>query len=250
LWKPKTLLRGIDGVADFANPDTEMKRILGLSVPLTLGAISNSIFYVITVAVVSHSIGTDSMAAFVLSSQLMEFSDELIGTIADAESSLCSHSLNVGNMYLTGQFVQLAISLHLIVFAAVMVFWLCCMDIVVEWLVVSSSIADIALAYTRIAVFQHLLQTFSRTITLLFHFVGNENFESQADICEGLGKVFVVAAVVLSKPGVTLQMVGWIQVITAVVALTAKLGYAFSRGWGSSFLKPFWTGLMGSLSFV
>jgi hypothetical protein len=249
LWKPQTLLRGINGVAEFANPDNEMKRILGLSIPLTLVAISNSISYAITVAIVSHSIGTDSMAAFVLSSLLMGFSDELIGTIADAESSLCSHSLTMGNMHLTGQYVQLAISLHLIVFAAVMAFWMWCMDIVVEWLVVSSSIADIALAYTRIALFQHLLQTLSRTVTLLFHFVGNESFESQADICEGLGTLLVVAAVVVSQPGVTLEMVGWIQVITAIVALVAKLGYAFSRGWASSFPKPFWAGLMGNLSF-
>jgi Na+-driven multidrug efflux pump len=109
-------------VAEFANPDTEMKRILGLSIPLTLGAISNGIFYAIAVAIVSHSFGTESMAAFVLSELLMGLSDELIGTIADAESSLCSHSLSMGNMHLTGQYVQLAISLHLIVFVAVIVF--------------------------------------------------------------------------------------------------------------------------------
>lgn len=138
-----------------------MKRILGLSIPLTLGAISSSLFHAIMIAIVSHSIGTDSMAAFVLSSLLMGFSYELVGAIADAERSLCSHSLSMGNMHLTGQYLQLAISLHLTVFAAVMVFWLFCMEKVVEWLV-SSSIADVALAYTRIAVFQHLLQTLSR----------------------------------------------------------------------------------------
>lgn len=129
-----------------------------------------------------------------------------------------------------------------------MVFWLCCMKAVVKWLV-SSSIADIALAYTRIAVFQHSLQTLSRTITLLLHFAGSENFGSQAHVCEGFVTLVVVAAVVLSKRGATLHTVGWIQVITVIVAFIAKLGYAVSTGWPRSFPKPFWTGLMGSLAF-
>ena len=153
--------------------------------------------------------------------------------------------ISMGNMHLTGQYLQLAISLHLIVFAAMMVFWLCCMDAVVEWLV-SSSMADIALAYTRIAAFPHLLQTLSRTIALLFHSTGSENFESQADFREGFVTLVLVPAVVLSKLGATLQTVGWIQVIIAIVAFIAKLGYARSMGWPNSFPKLFWTGLMGS----
>lgn len=240
LWKPLTLIKAIDEVADIANPDGELKRILGLSLPLTLGAISDSVFQAVVVAVISQSIGTDSTAAFVLVSMFLGLSDDLVGAIADAESTLCSHALSVGDMHMTGQYVQLAISFHLIVFGAMMAVWVLFIDTVVEWLVASPEIAGIALSYTKIAVWVHLLQTLSRTVTALFHLVGSENFESQTDFCEGLMTLILVACFLPSFRDATLNSVGWIQLTTAIVAFIAKVVHALTRGCWSHL---FWRGL-------
>ena len=245
LWKPQTLIKTIDVAADIANPDREMKRIVGLGIPLTLGAVSDSVFQAIIVAVISNSIGTDSMAAFILVSLFLGLSDDLVGAIADAESALCSHTLSMGNMNLVGQYVQLATGFHLIVFAAIMVLWISYMDSIVEWLVASPDIAAIALSYTRISVFQHLLQTLSRTFTVLFHLVGSENFESQVDFCEGLLTVIMVACVLPLYGDATLDSVGWMQLTTAMGAFVVKLMHAATRGWTSLF----WRGLLGDGAF-
>ena len=245
LWQPHVLVKSIDIMADIANPDKELKRIIVLGVPLTLGAISASIFQTIILGVVSNSIGTDSMAAFLLVSLFLGLSDDLIGAIADAESALCSHSFEMGDVYLTGQFIQLAVCFHLIVYAAMMVVWSFYMDSVIEWLVGSPEIAAIALSYTRISVFQHLLQTLSRTATVLFHLVGSENFEAQTDFSEGLLSVVVVACVLPSLGEATLDSVGWIQLTMAMGAFVVKLIHAATRGWP----PLFWRGLLGDNAF-
>lgn len=245
LWKPHTLIKTIDVAADIANPDREMKRIIGLGIPLTLGAVSDSVFQAIIVAVISNSIGTDSMAAFILVSLFLGLSDDLVGAIADAESALCSHTLSIGHMNLVGQYVQLATIFHLIVFAAMIAIWICYMDSIVIWLVASPNIAAIALSYTRISVFQHFLQTLSRTFTVLFHLVGSENFESQVDFCEGLLTVIMVACILPLYGDATLDSVGWMQLTTAMGAFVVKLIHAATRGWPSLF----WRGLLGDGAF-
>lgn len=239
LWKPPTMVKAIDDMADIANPDKEMKRIIVLDFPLTLGAISDSVFQTIIVAVVSHSIGTDSMAAFIIVSLFLGLTDDLVGAIADAEGALCSHAMSMGDMYLTGQYVQLAIGFHLIVFAAIMVIWVCYMDSLVEWLVDSPNIADVALSYSKIAIWQHLLQTLSRTVTVLFHLVGSENFETQVDFGEGLVTLVLVACFLPSFREVTLDSVGWIQLTTALAAFVFKTIHAITRAWP----PLFWRGL-------
>ena len=240
LWKPRILVKAIDGVADLANPDGELKRILLLAIPLTLGAVSDNVFHLIIVALISQTIGADSMAAFLLVSLFLGLSDDLVGSIADAESALCSHALSMGNMHLTGQYVQSAVCFHLIVYAAIMGLSVCYMDAVVEWLVASPDIADIAISYTRISVFQHLLQSLSRTVTFLFHLVDTENFETQADFFEGLSTVVLVACFLPAFGDATLDSVGWIQLTTAIGAFIVKIVYALSRGWS----PLFWRGLI------
>lgn len=245
LWRPHVLVKSIDIMADIANPEQELKRILFLGVPLTLGAISAGVFQVIILGVVSNSLGTDSMAAFLLASLFLGLSDDVIGAIADAESALCSHSFEMGDLHSTGQYIQLAACFHLIVYAAIMVVWSFYMDSVVEWLVESPEIADIALSYTRISVFQHLLQTLSRTATVLFHLVGSENFEAQTDFGEGLLSVVVVACVLPSLREATLDCVGWIQLTMALGAFVIKLFHAATRGWP----PVFWKGIVGDNAF-
>lgn len=109
------------------------------------------------------------------------------------------------------------------------------MDDVIEWLVGSQDIANIALSYTRISLFQHFLQTLSRTVTVLFHLVGSENFETQVDLIEGLFTVVLVACFLPLFGGATLDSVGWIQLTTAIIAFVLKIVHASSRGWSPCF---------------
>ena len=69
----------------------------------------------------------------------------------------------------------------------------------VQWLTGSSHTADLAVEFTDVIVFYHFLQSFSRTITTLFHLNGNEHFEARFGIGEGILSLITVCCVVSLK---------------------------------------------------
>jgi hypothetical protein len=236
IWKPRTMMLGMDGLLEIAEPDIELRRLVGLSIPRTLGAISEGLFRAIMVCVISHYIGTDAMVAYLLVTRLIYFTDELTSAITDAEGSLCSHALSDGNFFLAGQVIQIALVAHLCLNGGILACWAFTMDSVVHWFVALPDVANHAISYTQVIVFYHLIQTVSRNITTIFHLTGNDNFETHFSIAESVATLIILACVVALDSDSTLETVGWIQVMIGLAALVVKLAYAVLRGWLQSFL--------------
>jgi len=237
LWKPRTLLNAIDGLIELAEPDLEMRRIISIGVPLTFGAIAQSLFHVIIVAFIGNFIGTDSMVAYVLVSLLVGFTDDLVGAIADAESTLCSHALSTGDWLLAGQYAQIGVLLNLLVSIPILAVWVIFMDDVILWLTDSENAADLALRFTKIIAVHHLLQSFSKTFTVLFNLTGDEHFETRFGIVEGLLTLVAICCTVSLAPEATLEEIGQLHLLIGASALVAKMVYACYRGWMRVFFK-------------
>lgn len=246
LWKRKTLSAALDALIFLSEPDFEMRRMISISSPLTLGAISASLSHLITAAFIGRNIGTDSMVAYVLVLLLVGFTDDLVGAIADAESTLCSHSLSSGNWFLAGQYASIGITLNIIVSVPILAMWKFVMGDAVQWLTGSSHTADLAVEFTDVIVFYHFLQSFSRTITTLFHLNGNEHFEARFGIGEGILSLITVCCVVSLVPDATLQDIAFLQLIIGVAAFLVKLAYAVYHGW----LRLFWKGMRSCACLV
>lgn len=237
LWKPRTIGLAIDCLIELAEPDVEMKRILKIGIPLTLGAISNSLFHLITIAVIANFISSDSMVAYVIVHLLLGLTNELIGAIADAESTLCAHALTTGNWFLAGQYGQIAIVAVLVVNIPFLFMWATVMDDLVFWLIASDEIADIAQAYTKAILGYQLLQGVSRTLTVLIHLTRNEKFESRFAFGEDLVMAAATCLTAVFAKNVTLKEVGGIQLIIGSACFVAKVAYALLRRWLRVFLK-------------
>ena len=110
---------------------------------------------------------------------------------------------------------------------------------VVEWLVQSESIASIAEDYTRIAVFGYILQSISRTFTVVFHICGHEHFESVIDFVTSTMRMVAIACVVALVDSANLRTVAYIQVLVCFSACVAKIAFPIVRGWE----KPFRAGI-------
>lgn len=231
LWTPRVILMAIDGLVDLAEPDTEMKRIITLGLPLTLGAMSEPVFKAVTVGFISNYVGTDAMVAFVIVNLLIGFTDELVGAVSDAENTLCSYALSTGQLFLAGQYVQISIVTHSIFSVPLLVMWALTMEDIVFWFIKSESTALLAKKYSTIIVFHHFLQSMSRIFTVLFQLTGNELFETRFGLGESIITVVIISIVVAMAHDATLETVAWIQFLIGIAALIAKLGYAIYNRW-------------------
>ena len=242
-------------------PDEDKRRVLYTSLPLTLGAISESLFRLITTAFISQYLGTESMVAFLLVGLFVRLtSEELAGAIIDALSSFVQASIFSGPppgtdsgktameacAFLAGQYVQLAVILQLALNIPLLLVWVICMEDVVMWFVQSTTIAAIAQDYAFIVVFAYLVQAVSRTLTVVFHICGHEHFESIIDLAAATLQLATIACVVALVDNVSLTTVGYIQVLITVASSIAKITFPILRGW----MQPFRKGLIQNVALV
>lgn len=240
----------LEALLALAAPGEEMKRVVHSSIPLSLGAMSEALVRLVLAGFISRYLGTESMIAFLLVGLFVRLtSEELSGAIIDAASTFIQAHLFSGgdtSHFLAGQYIQHAIVLQLLLGIPLLLVWALTMDVVVFWLVQSENIANIALDYARVVVFYYLVQSITRTCTVVFHICGQEHFESVIDIATLVLKLIIVACVVALVEDATLMTVGYIQVLIGVAGALVKIMFPVIRGW----MKPFRKGFLGQVAFL
>jgi hypothetical protein len=240
----------VEGLLELAAPDEETIRVVRTSFPLSIGAMSEALFRLITASFISQYLGSESMVAYLLVGLFVRLtSEELSGAIIDALSSFVQASLFSGEgdvAYLAGQYVQLAVVLQLLLGIPLLLVWALTMESVVFWFVQSRSIALIAEDYAKVVVFNYLVQAISRTCTVVFHICGHEHFESVIDFSASTLQVILIACIVALFDDATLTTVGNVQVLIGVSASVAKVMFPVMRGW----MQPFRKGMFQNVALV
>ena len=244
------LSSSVESLLTLAEPETEIIRVWRLSIPLTLGAISEPLFRLVTMAFISNYLGTESMIAYLLVNLFVRLtSEQLSGAIIDALSSFVEavlHSADGEGSFIAGQYVQHAILLQVLLGVPLLAVWAFLMGDVVEWLVRSTAIANIAEDYTRMVIFGYLAQALGRTATVVFHICGYERFESVIDFSTSTLTMLAVACIVSLVEDSSLVMVGYVQLLTGIAAAMAKISYPVLRGW----MRPFWKGMALKIALI
>eukprot|EP00980_Cylindrotheca_fusiformis_P019069 scaffold6433_cov125-Cylindrotheca_fusiformis.AAC.11 len=237
-------------VVDLARPTDESRRVVKTALPLTIGATSEAAFRLVTASFICQYLGSQSMVAYLLVGLFVRLtSEELSGAIIDALSSFLEalyFSTESNGTYFSGQYIQVAIFLQLILGIPLLVLWALVMNPVVNWLVQSHTVAAIAEEYTRIASIGYILQSISRTFTAVFHICGHEHFESVIDFVTSMLQMVAVACAVALDDSTDMKTVAYIQVLVGFSACVAKMGFPIFKGWE----KPFRSGILGNFSFI
>jgi hypothetical protein len=248
--KGQTQTGWFSSILELARPTDESKRVIKTALPLSIGATSEAIFRLVTASFISQYLGSQSMIAYLLVGLFVRLtSEELTGAIIDALSSFLEPTLfstESNGAYLSGQYIQVAMLLQLVLGIPLLVLWALTMNPVINWLVQSPSVALIAEEYTRIAVVGYIFQSISRTFTAVFHICGHEHFESVIDIVTSTLQMVAIACVVALVDASDLKTVAYIQVLVCFSACVAKVGFPIFKGWE----KPFRAGIFQNFSLV
>lgn len=260
--------------------DKEMRKIIALMIPFVLSTVSESVFDLIFVAFVGNFIGTNALVAYTVTLSLIGITDSFILGISDAEITVCSHAIGVGDNVLCGQYVQLAIIIYLLYSIPVLAIWWLFIYDVLEWMGLGENIAQQGQEFTRVVVFHFALEGVAESfmalldvsgaalykistltyylctrIIFLFNlsysfthlnsyvFVeGHATFGTIVDIVEGLMSTCVVAIVVTTTQ-TKLTTIALIQLGVGIVSFLFALFFSLWKGW----LNPFLGGLKLSL---
>lgn len=243
----------LDGLVSLTAPDYDKWNVLKASIPLTLGASSEALFRLVTVAFISQKLGTESMIAFLLVGLFVrKTSEELAGAIIDALSAFVQAVMDrtssdpKENNYIAGQYIQLAFLLQLFLNIPLLLVWATFTRQFVIWLRFSDDIAGIAAEYASIVVVAYIVQALSRTLTVIFHISGHEQFESVIDLVASAMQVIAIASVVVVVEGVDLVEVAYIQVLIALASAILKIAYPVASGW----MKPYRRGIFQNIAFL
>ncbi|KAL3907479.1 MAG: hypothetical protein SGILL_008858, partial [Bacillariaceae sp.] len=246
----------IECILSLAAPNQDKRRVLCSSIPLTLGASSEALFRLITTAFISQYLGTESMVAFLLVGLFVRLtSEELTDAIIDALSAFVQASMHApplpgggdvssANSFLAGQYVQLAVVLQLLLNIPLLLVWVVCMEDVVMWFVNDPTTAAIAQDYAFVVVFAYLVQSLSRTLTVVFHICGHEHFESIIDVVAATMQLAAIACVTALVQDAALYTVGYIQLLITISAAIAKILFPVMKGW----MQPFRKGLIQNMA--
>mmetsp|Transcript_16330 Transcript_16330/g.32884 ORF Transcript_16330/g.32884 Transcript_16330/m.32884 type:complete len:825 (-) Transcript_16330:10-2484(-) len=235
----------VGNLLDYSDLDFETRRILTLTFPSTIEAITDPFFRMGVVALLSHFVDTDSMVAFLLVSFLLRTSiEEVSGAVADAQSTLLQEALiqggNIG-FNLAGRFVQLGILMQILLVGPMLAMWAVFMEDVVSWLVPESpDIAQIASGYAKIIVVEFGCKAVSRAFMLVFHLTGQAQFELNVDLSMTALTIAIISIASSASDDISLNAIGWIQVLIAAGTTIGKIVYMFGKG----MLKPYQEGLL------
>jgi hypothetical protein len=238
-------------ILDAAEPDYETKRTLRLAIPSSIGAVADPLFRIVLVAIISHFINTDSMVAYVLVTLFIRLTSvEISEAIVDAESNIVECALMLGGdlgLFHAGQTIQLAIFFQIVIGVPVLLMWFFIIDNVVIWLVSSSDIATFAKKYTGVIIIDYILKGASRSFmqpTYLTERTDVAQFEANVDLMATI-LTAVAIAIVATTNELTLEAIGWIQVIIGIAKAITKVAYVTFRGW----LLPYNSGLLKGWAF-
>lgn len=203
---------------DVAEPNDEWKRLMGLSFPVTIGALVEPVARCALMGILSQRVGTNAMVAFLLVNLLYRMTGETLSVaITDAESTLVQMALTSTassnnnspansptftreGYRLAGQYVQLGCIFQILIIGTILLLWHTWIEDVVLWWVDSAEMASLAKEYFQIILILFLTQAVYRAIMVPCNMRGSEHstVESFMDIVVTVVTLITIS-VVLSK---------------------------------------------------
>jgi len=245
LWRPHTIHRAIDSLLEIADPDAETNRIVRLAIPYTLSEMASTISDMIQVVIVSRTLGTDPLTAFVVTYVLIGLTDEFLMGVSSAQDTISAHAIGAGNNLLAGQYLQICAIVFALFSTPFYVLWSLVMDDVLLFLGLSPHVAQIGLEFTRVTVFHYFMDGVAGCFFLILDITGHEDFGFGLQIAEEIIGTIVLLSVLIPSPNATLVTVAIINLGISFVFYAIYFSWAVYKGWFDSF----WEGIFHSFAF-
>jgi Na+-driven multidrug efflux pump len=220
--------------------DKESRRILRHAGPFTFYAVSSSALSNVSLALISWYVGTKQVAAYAVVEILVALSEEFLKGPIYANTTMIAHAIGANNNFLAGQYVQLSLSLYLIVGAPFLVFWYCFTYEIILYLAWGDdSVAEQAQDFVKIYIWSYVTDSIHQAIGPLLDVTGHDVFTTTIDLLKSMTNVIILVYWIKSNIEFNLDSVAWMYLGTSSGYLLLSSTMAIANGW----LKPFIKGM-------
>lgn len=227
-----------------AKYDNETHRILRLVIPFTCSAIVRTTSDLIILAIISHSLGTDSMVAYCMATGIIGITSSFMSGWIEAVNSVGSMAYGAKNYILTGKYVQIACLLYIVCELPMAVVWYYSIEKILLLIGFDETIAAMAQTYVLVTLFTNIIIGLNHCVLSFLDLIEKEVF---ANITYCVSLVVRVGLVLVSaKSGANLLTIGIVMMSNHLLLFLILLLIPLYSGC----LNDFTDGLFGQLSFA
>ena len=173
--------------------DREMKRILRLSIPFTISAISKTASELIIVAIISHTLGTNAMVAYAMTFGLVGITFSFMGGWHDAVSTLVSMAYGAKNHKLAGKYLQVACISFVLCEIPMAFIWIASMEKILLLMGFDDSIAMLGQDFVWIRVLINTMTGVNLCILNFLAAIEHDKFSNTIVTSDAIAKAAFVA---------------------------------------------------------
>ena len=227
--------------------DKESRRILRHAAPLTFYNVATSVLSNVCLALISWYVGTKQVAAYAVVGILVSLSEEFLKGPIYANTTMIAQAIGANNNVLAGQYVQLSLSLYLIMGTPFLVFWyFFTYEIILYLAWGDESVAGHGQAFVDIYIWSYVSESIHQAIGQLLDVTGHEMFTTTMELLKSATNVITLVYWIESGTKFTLNSVAWMYLSTSLAYLFLSTVIAVSKGW----LKPFMKGMIRSPAII
>lgn len=233
----KSFWRKLRRVATY---DNEMKKILKLTIPYTLTALSWALNEIFTLVVIGNVLGTQALSAVIAVDFALSISTAWLQGPMSSLTSLCSQAIGTGNLKLAGEYVQIAVLISQFLYIPQLILWLFFIDDFILWLGFNEQTAKMGYSYAVVVLFRGLFGYVSSGLHSLLEVNGHEEITAIATVLQSIVESVTILSVAISFHP-SLWTVGVIFFAIDVIVFIGLIIFVRRKG----ILDDYITGLVG-----
>jgi MATE family multidrug resistance protein len=173
--------------------DNETHRLVRLVVPFTLSSVTNTASNLIELSIISQTLGTDAMIAYVMVQTIVGISATLVGGFVEAVTTLSSMAYGAENYKLAGQYVQAGGVLYVLCEIPVSIIWRVTIRKIILLMGFDESVAALAEEYVLVQVAIYMMTGMNESLHAFLHVIEREIFANSIYVVSSFIRVALVA---------------------------------------------------------
>jgi MATE family multidrug resistance protein len=224
--------------------DNETHRLVRLVVPFTLSSVAYTASNLIELSIISQTLGTDAMIAYVMVQTIVGISATFFGGFVEAVTTLSSMAYGAENYKLAGQYVQAGGVLYVLSEIPTSVFWRVTIGKIILLMGFDESVAALAEEYVLVQVGIYIMTGMIECLHAFLHVIEREKFANFVYVVSSFVRVALVALFAF-KFEASLVALGLVVLIHHALLFCIFAIIPMAMGWS----REFEAGLFGKCVF-
>jgi MATE family multidrug resistance protein len=224
--------------------DNETHRLVRLVVPFTLSSVANTASNLVELSIISQTLGTDAMIAYVMVQTIVGISSSFFGGFVEAVTTLSSMAYGAENYKLAGQYVQAGGVLYVLCEVPLVFVWRIAIGKIILLMGFDELVAALAEEYVLIQVAMYMMNGMNESFHAFLQVIEREKFANFIYVVSTIVRVGLVALFAF-KLEASLVALGLVMLTNHALLFCLFVIIPMAMGWS----REFEAGLFGKCVF-